>query len=330
MLALTVLLAAAFSLIATLANAAGFPVTVKHSLGETAIAATPQRIVSLGYNDQDFLYALSVSPVGVHEWWGGQPYATWPWAEAKRLELGATPEVLASPETNLEWVAAQKPDLIVATYYDLDQAMYDQLSKIAPVVAAPAGFAVWQAPWQEQLKLLDQATSGDTAKADAVIAELDARTAAVRAAYPSIVGRTAAVADFRDGQFTMWNSASAPSRFLLGFGMVFPEALDRLADDAGWIRLSPELIEMLDLDAVVWPIDSPTSTRQRDIEAMSLYQTLRLAKEGRSVWLDDGKGVLASALWFQSPLSIAYIIDKLPPMLAAAVDGDPETTATAE
>ncbi len=330
MRALTILIAAACSLIATLATAAGFPVTVKHNLGETTIAAPPLRIVSLGYNDQDFLYALGVAPVGVHEWWGTQPYATWPWAEARRLELGATPEVLESSETNLEWVAAQKPDLIVATYYDLDQAMYDQLSKIAPVVAAPAGFAVWQAPWQEQLKLLDQATSGGTVKADAVIADLDARTAAVKQKYPSIVGKTGAVADFRDGQFTMWNSGSAPSRFLLSFGMVFPEALDKLADDTGWIRLSPELIEMIDLDAVVWPIDNPTSTKQHDIEAMSLYQTLRLPREGRSVWLDDGKGVLASALWFQSPLSIAYIIDKLPPMLAAAVDGDPATPVKAE
>jgi iron complex transport system substrate-binding protein len=317
-------------IIPTFTVAAGFPVTVKHALGSTTIAAAPQRIVSLGYNDQDFLYALGVSPVGVHEWWGAQPYATWPWAEARRLELGAAPEVLASSETNLEWVAAQKPDLIVATYYDLDQAMFDQLSKIAPVVAAPAGFAVWQAPWQEQLKLLDQATSGDTVKADAIIADLDARTAAVKENYPSIVGKTGAVADFRDGQFTLWNSSSAPSRFLLSFGLVFPEALDRLADDAGWIRLSPELIEMIDLDAVVWPIDSATSTRQREIEAMSLYQTLRLPREGRSVWLDDGKGILSSALWFQSPLSIAYIIDKLPPMLAAAVDGDPSTQVKTE
>jgi len=87
---------------------------------------------------------------------------------------------------------------------------------------------------------------------------------------------------------------------------------------------------MIDLDAVVWPIDSSTSTRQQEIEAMSLYQTLRLPREGRSVWLDDGKGILASALWFQSPLSIAYIIDKLPPMLASAVDGDPSTEVKTE
>lgn len=319
---LAVPFAAILAFAASAAIAAGFPVTVKHNLGETLVAAAPQRIVSLGYNDQDFLYALGVAPVGVHEWWGAQPYATWPWAEAKRVELGATPEVLGTSETNLEWVAAQKPDLIIATYYDLDQAAYDQLSKIAPVVAAPAGFEVWQAPWQEQLKLIDLATAGDTSKADAIVADLDAKTAAVKEAYPTLVGKTGAVADLREGQFTLWSSTSAPSRFLAGFGLVLPPELDAMADDTGWIRLSPELIEMIDLDTVVWP---NSATVRKDVEGMALYQSLGLSTEGRSVWLDDSDGSIASALWFQSPLSIAYIIDRLPPMLAAAVDGDPAT-----
>jgi len=293
---------------------------VQHVHGETTVEVKPQRIVSLGYNDQDFLYALGIAPVAVHEWWGKQPYATWPWAEPARAALNAEPAVLDTAETNLEWVAAQKPDLIVAVYYDLDQSTYEQLSRIAPVISAPAGYDVWQAPWQDQLKLIDLATSGDTIGAEAIIADLDTRTAAARAAYPQLEGKTGAVADLREGQFTLWSAESAPTRFLSGFGLVLPDQLDSRADETGWIRLSPELIDLIDLDVVVWP---NSATVRADVEAMSLYQSLRLNAGGRSVWLDDKDGSIASALWFQSPLSIGYIIARLPPMLAAAVDGAP-------
>ncbi len=310
----------------TLATAAGFPVTVTHLYGETTVAAAPQRVVSIGYNDQDFLYALGVAPIGVREWWGEKPFATWPWAEAARAELNAEPEVMLG-ELSLEWVAAQKPDLIVAVYSDIDRATYDRLSAIAPVIAQPAGYEIWQAPWQEQLRLISAATTGDTAKADEVVADLEARTAAARAAHPELSGRTGLVADYRDGQFTLWSSSSAPNRFLASFGMIFPVGLDAMADESGWIRLSPELIDRLEADAVVWPVDNPVvNHKQATIEALPLYQGLEIAKQGRSIWLDDGAGVLASAIWFQSPLSIGYVIDALPPKLAAAVDGDPATS----
>lgn len=310
----------------TLSVAAEYPVTVTHLYGETTLATSPQRVVSIGYNDQDFLYALGIAPIGVREWWGEKPFVSWPWAEPARLALGAAPEVMAA-ELNLEWVAAQKPDLIVAVYSDIDEATYDRLSVIAPVVAQPAGYGIWQAPWQEQLRLISTATTGDTAKAEQVIAELDARTAVARATFPQLTGATGLVADYRDGQFTLWSSSSAPNRFLSSFGMIFPSELDALADDGGWIRLSPELIDRLEADAVVWPVDNPEANdKQAAMEAMPLYQGLKIAKQGRSIWLDDGAGVLASALWFQSPLSIGYVIDALPPKLAAAVDGDPATT----
>lgn len=134
-----------------------FPVTVAHALGETTVPATPRRIVSLGLNDQNFLYALGLAPVGVKEWWGRRPYATWPWAEPLRRSLGAAPAVSIGSGIDFEWVLAQKPDLIVATCQDLDRQSYVKLSRIAPLIAAPAGFPAWQAPWQEQLRLLDRA-----------------------------------------------------------------------------------------------------------------------------------------------------------------------------
>lgn len=62
---------------------ADFPVTVTHKYGDTVIPAEPQRVVVVGFTEQDILLALGVTPVATTEWYGDQPYAVWPWATPK-------------------------------------------------------------------------------------------------------------------------------------------------------------------------------------------------------------------------------------------------------
>jgi iron complex transport system substrate-binding protein len=299
------------------ALAQDFPVTVTHERGETTIPAKPERIVSVGLHEQDFLYALGLAPVGVHEWWGDYAYGTWPWAEEARAAVGATPEVLKAFEINVEWVAAQHPDLIVATYYgDLDDATYDLLSQIAPTITAPPGFPAWGAPWQAELQLIGEAT-GTSAKAEEIVAEIEAKFAEAKAEWPTIQGKTAAIGYDQEGVIRTYNSADTAHRFMTSLGMVIPPEYDVLAADRGHIDISAENIELAEVDAFVWP-DGPGS-----IADLSIYQNSRLAKEGRSI--DLGGGVPAAAISFQTPLSLGYLIDAIPPLLAAAVDGDPAT-----
>lgn len=293
-------------------GAADFPVTVRHALGETNIPARPLRVASIGLNDQDFLYALDIAPVGVRAWWGKQPYATWPWSETRRERLNARPAVMRGLSVDPEWVLSLQPDLIVATYADIDERLYRRLSRIAPVVAAPAGYAPWSAPWQEQLRLLDQATSGSTKKSEHIIAEFDRKILAIRSANPQFSGKTAAFVDIRDGQFTLWSGATATGRFLGALGFSLPSDLEKRADAAGWIRLGFEHAARLDLDLAIWP-----EGRRETVESIRPYRNLRLHRENRSIWLSENN-VLSAALWFQSPLSIDFALDEILPLIAEA------------
>lgn len=316
---------AAAAMLVAPAAAQTFPVTVDHIYGTTTIPAAPARVVSVGMHEQDFLYALGVAPVGVKEWWGDHPYATWPWAEAARLAVGSQPEVMKTEGINLEWVLAQDPDLIVAIYVTMDEALYAELSKIAPTIVTPAGYAAWGAPWQAELAIIDEATSGNTEKSDAIIADFAARYAAVRADYPQLAGKSGTnVYVNEDGGFTAWGSGDLASKFLIDLGLTFPPELDALADADNRILISEENLRLLDMDVAVWPVDADTG-EQAKVEAMPLYQNLALAKEGRSVWLDDGKGLAYAAMSWQTPLSLGYLLDTLPPALAAAADGDVAT-----
>ena len=64
---------------------------------------------------------------------------------------------------------------------------------------------------------------------------------------------------------------------------------------------------------------------KRQIEEDPLYRRLDVAREDRDIFVDDE--VLAAALALISVLSLPLALDRLVPMLAAAVDGNPATVA---
>ena len=303
------------------AVAEGFPRTIRHAYGETVIPAKPQRVVSVGYHEQDFLYALGIAPVGVHQWMGDPPYATWDWAEPARAALDARPDVQRGFEIDVEWVYLQQPDLIVATFAPMDADTYALLSRIAPVVAAPEGYPAWGAPWEAELRLIGEATGREN-RAEAVVVALDARIAATAAAHPGLAGLSGTTAYYSEGQIVGYRATDGANRLLARLGIATPAAFDAMAGPGGNFMVSPERVDLFDLDVVLWLVEAPSRAR---IEALPSYRATRLAREGRSVWTDP---LMVNALSFQSPLSIDWALDRLAAALAEAADGVPRGQAT--
>ncbi|MGD9528810.1 ABC transporter substrate-binding protein, partial [Pseudonocardia sp.] len=106
------------------------PVTVTHKFGETKIPANPKNVVTVGWNDQDFVLALDVVPVATREWFDN--YNNFPWVKEATGGKGVT--TLGGDGIDYESIAAAKPDLIFAIYETIDKPTYDRLSQIAPTV----------------------------------------------------------------------------------------------------------------------------------------------------------------------------------------------------
>ena len=294
-----------------------FPVTVEHTYGSTTVPEEPARVVSIGFTDQDLLLALGVHPVAVREWYGEQPYATWPWAQD---ELGgARPQVLPSTELNFEQIAALDPDLIVGVSSGMTDTEYATLAQIAPTIAQPAGYIAFGAPWDVALRQIGAAVGRAGTAAD-VEAATRVRFEAVRAAHPEFEGKSAGVAFLFEEEPGAYASGDPRSQFLADLGFEIPEEYDDLAGEQFYFSLSQEELARLDTDVIVW-----LGTDQATVEAiasMPLRPNTRASSEGREVLAD---ALLTGAFSFSSPLSIEYALDRLVPELALAVDGDPDT-----
>lgn len=294
-------------------------ITLRHAFGETRVDPDKVgRIVSVGYHEQDFLYALGLAPVGVHDWFGEHPYATGPWAEPARQQVGATPEVQKGFEIDVEWVWGMEPDLIIATFAPMDAQLYAQLSEIAPVLGPPADQPLWGGPWDSELRLIARATGRET-QAEAVIDRIQAKVDTAVAANPQFRGLSGTAAYFQDGQIVGYRSADGANRLLAGFGIQTPARFDELVGTSDRFQISAERFDLFDLDVVFWLVEAPT---RQAIEALPAWQSTRAAKEGRAIWASAD---MMGAMSFQSPLSIEWALGSLTGLLAAAVDGNPAT-----
>lgn len=134
-------------------DSAGFPVTMKHTYGETIIKEKPEKIVTLNWNNADSVLALGLVPVGTSKmnWGPVTAKGLLPWTEEKFKELGVdNPNVFNDLEGyDYEAIAAAGPDIIVAPYSGMGEKEYERLSEIAPTV--PFKDIAWKTTWREQL-----------------------------------------------------------------------------------------------------------------------------------------------------------------------------------
>jgi iron complex transport system substrate-binding protein len=292
-----------------------FPVTVEHAFGETTIEEQPTRVVSVGVTEQDTLLQLGFVPVGVTEWYGEQPYATWPWAQ--ELLGDAKPEVLTTSNgLEFEKIAALEPDLIIGTNAGITKKDYELLSAIAPTVTNVPDSPGYFSSWQDQTLQVARAL-GREADGQVLVEEVESAYAEVAAAHPEWEGMTATFSQGGpyDGNLYVYPDG-LNTDFLTDLGFEITAGLEDFSPDGYQAQISAENVGRMDADVIVFATES--QVQFDELQDFGTIGNLAAVSENRAVYTDE---VLAGAIYFITPLSLEYVLDELTPMLEQATAG---------
>lgn len=294
-------------------NSAGFPVTVDHGLGTTVVPAPPRRIVAIGGNDGDALFALGVTPVAVL---GNQSASgITPWL-TRRIDPAKTTVMRPGAGVDLERIAAFQPDLILAGSMPGISAEYDKLSRIAPTVGHVRG--VLSDTWQERLRLTARAV-GQLPQAEQIITATERRIADVPNRIPGLRGRSISIALANQpdslavvrGDNTTNLLRALDLKVAPGLRDVQSTTLPNAANS-----LPPEQWSRLDADIVLVAANNPSLAEA--VRTNPLISKLPAIKRGTYQEIDLN---MMSALRVPSALNVTWVIDQITPTLTRAAAG---------
>lgn len=167
-------------------------------------------------------------------------------------------------------------------------------------------------PGQTQRGADDQAEQGTRhALAPDDVADLEAKFAQAKDAHPSWEGKKAIFLQnaVYDGNFIAYQDGLSTA-FLTDLGFQIPHELDEFVGE-GQAYVPLERIDVLDsADVLIWGRE--TDSDETALESVAGFDRVKAVAAGNSVYTG---GELAGAIYFDSPLSLSYVVDTLVPLL---------------
>lgn len=266
-----------------------FPRTVQHAMGSTEIAERPERVVVLDTGELDTALSLGITPVGAVTTAVSDGFLSYLAEDAADVEVVGT---IAEP--NLEAIAALQPDLILSNK-TRHEAIYEELSQIAPTVFADRVGAVWK----DNVRL-DAEALGLEQEADELIGAYEADAAALGEDIGDPAGTTVSTMRFVEGAIRVYTAESFIGTVMADIG------LDHLQlptqDVATFAELSPEQVTEADAEIVLYSsYGAVEDSGEAGVVAGPLWPRLGAVGEGRAHAVEDdvfytGIGLRAATL----------------------------------
>ncbi|MCG8351261.1 MAG: ABC transporter substrate-binding protein [Chloroflexales bacterium] len=241
----------AFTSTEPIADANGFPVTIRHDQGAITLEAPAERIVVMTEEFIELAVALEVPLVGVGAGRNqptGDTFTQLPYLD--RPILGE-PVYLNARQPNMEAILALQPDLILrnGSPQGFDDEFHDSFAQVAPTLTYAAADV---GGWKEALRGFAVAINRSE-QAEAVIRDYDARVAELRAEMEPVVEQAPNVALLVSSidQLVIANEQFALGGLMqtLGFTLSVPDSVEMLP--MGYSQISPEILGDITADTIV-------------------------------------------------------------------------------
>lgn len=292
-----------------------YPMTLESPHGETVLKDKPERVAVVTSTDLDIALALGIVPV-ISPRYGDTELD--PWETEALSGLGNELTTYDSTDgVDYEAIAAAAPDVILATSgWTLDED-YNQLSKIAPIVSYQGEDGLTSMSWDQRTEEAAEALDL-SAKAQDVIEGVEEKFEEARAAHPEFAGKSFTYSVIHPEQITYESYKDDDVSFFTNLGFVQPEAASQFSSQNSGV--SRENLDVLDSDILLvgYPFGDEGLMTQEKFEADPLFKQLKAVSEGHYAVVPDE---IASPLAYPTPLSEAWLVDELVPVLATAAAG---------
>lgn len=231
--------------------------TVETLHGPVDVPADPERIVAVSYDTPWQLMSLGVPIVGA------QDYSSFmgSLSDERKAYIDGVAAIGSYGEPNLEAIAALEPDLIAGDSYEVDDALYEQLSAIAPTVVATGEH---RGDWKAVVTTLAEATNAEATLAQ-VAADDDATLSEIRTTHAAALhDLTFALITFGtdEATFSVMYPTGIVGSLYDELGVRFAPGIPDDSPAAGYVEFTVERVpEILsDADVIIAPAQADGST----------------------------------------------------------------------
>lgn len=307
---------AAASTSASPTDSVTYPLSFTNSFGTSTVTEKPRRVVALGWSDQAVATELGadvvLAPQTYSSFSGGDSGTGQSDRMLPYLDPATEPAWFNPTSVDVEAVAAQDPDIILATgAFTVDQATYDRLSDIAPVVSYE--HQLYADSPEDSARRIGRAL-GEPEKSEELIDRAHQAIADLRRELPELDGGSYVYGQYRGTVVVAVTAAdNATTRFMSTLGLTRAPAvadIDAVGKTPGTVDLSMENIDAVDTADLLFMTFQGDADR-RAFEDSPAVKRLRIMSGGYGA-LDKET---ATALQDPNIISVPWLIDQLRPVL---------------